>query len=121
MAVSPDGRYLLSGGEDDFLILWELDWEYEFPEPSDWDETARSYLESFLSLHSHYSLGKPGAELPLHEKLTQLSIPVGAPTWREADFQDLLYSLGCAGYGWLKPEGVRRELERMAAERGKNV
>jgi WD40 repeat protein len=121
MAVSPDGRYLLSGGEDDFLILWELDWEYEFPEPADWDETARGYLESFLSLHSHYSLGKPGAELPLHEKLAHLSIPAGAPTWSEADFQDLLYSLGCAGYGWLKPEGVRKELERMAAERGKNV
>ena len=24
--------------------------------------------------------------------------------------------LGCAGYGWLRPEGVRRKLEEMAAE-----
>jgi hypothetical protein len=23
--------------------------------------------------------------------------------------------LGCTGYGWLRPDGVRRELEKMAA------
>ena len=27
----------------------------------------------------------------------------------------LLFTLGCAGYGWLRPEGVRRELDKMAA------
>ncbi len=26
----------------------------------------------------------------------------------------MLYTLSCAGYGWLRPAGVRRELERMA-------
>ena len=41
--------------------------------------------------------------------------------WTEDDFQRLLYTLGCAGYGWLRPEGVRRELERMAAEKGKDA
>ncbi len=39
----------------------------------------------------------------------------GRPRWSEDDFKGLLHSLGCAGYGWLQPEGVRRELERMTA------
>jgi hypothetical protein len=39
------------------------------------------------------------------------------PTWSEEDFQRLLHTLGCAGYGWLRPEGVRRKLEEMALER----
>jgi hypothetical protein len=30
----------------------------------------------------------------------------------EDDFQGLLYTLGSALYGWLRPENVRRELER---------
>src|SRR5262249_3670754 len=39
----------------------------------------------------------------------------GRPHWTDADFQRLLFALGGAGYGWLRPEGVRRELENMAA------
>ena len=39
----------------------------------------------------------------------------GQPVWTEEDFQGLLYTLGCAGFGWLRPEGVRKELERMTA------
>ena len=33
----------------------------------------------------------------------------------EEDFRLLLDRLGCAGFGWLRPEGVRRELDRIAA------
>ncbi len=36
----------------------------------------------------------------------------------EDDFKQLLYTLGCAGYGWLRPEGVRRELETLRVARG---
>jgi hypothetical protein len=38
----------------------------------------------------------------------------GKPSWTEDDFRRLLDKLGCTGYGWLRPEGVRRELESMA-------
>src|SRR5205814_503438 len=37
-------------------------------------------------------------------------------SWTKDDFRRLLDRLGCAGYGWLRPEGVRRELEKMAAD-----
>ena len=30
------------------------------------------------------------------------------------EFRRLLDKLGCAGFGWLRPEGIRRELETMA-------
>jgi hypothetical protein len=39
----------------------------------------------------------------------------GQPRWTEDDFQRLLRTLGWAGYGWLRPDGVRRELQQMAA------
>jgi hypothetical protein len=37
------------------------------------------------------------------------------PTWSDADFQHLLHILGCSGLGWLRPEGVRKKLNEMAA------
>jgi hypothetical protein len=103
VAVSLDGRYALSGGEDNTICLWEFDWDYDFPDPADWDEGARPYLDIFLTLHTPY--GPDGLSR------------VGKPQWTEEDFQKLLQELGYRGYGWLRPEGVRRELEKMAKER----
>ena len=101
VAITPDGKRVLSGSEDKTLILWYLDWDYEFPEPADWDEGARLYLEIFLILHCPY--GEDGISR------------VGKPLWNEADFEKLLEDLSYRGYGWLRPEGVRRELEEMTA------
>jgi WD40 repeat protein/serine/threonine protein kinase len=103
VAFSPDGHYSLSGSSDQTLRLWELDWEWDFPAPADWDEGARPYLDIFLTLHTPY--GPDGLSR------------VGKPQWTEEDFQKLLQELGYRGYGWLRPEGVRRELEKMAKER----
>jgi WD40 repeat protein len=103
VAFSRDGRYALSASWDRTLQLWELDWEWDFPDPADWDEGARPYLDIFLTLHTPY--GPDGLSR------------VGKPQWTEEDFQKLLQELGYRGYGWLRPEGVRRELEKMAKER----
>jgi WD40 repeat protein/serine/threonine protein kinase len=101
ISLSADGRWALSGSFDKTLRLWELDWDYEFPGWSEWDEGARPYLEIFLTLHCPY--GEDGVTR------------IGKPIWDEEDFKKLLYTLGCAGYGWLRPEGVRKKVEEMTA------
>jgi WD40 repeat protein len=122
VAFSADGRYALSGSADRTLRLWILDWELADAAPSDWDEEALPYLEMFLSLHTPYAVPpkatSPLARLfksaPTEEDLTLAMTRKGQPAWTESDLQDLLRTLGYAGFGWLRPEGVRRQLARMA-------
>ncbi|MFE7935684.1 WD40 repeat domain-containing protein, partial [Streptomyces sp. NPDC057456] len=85
--LSADGRFAVSGGEDRIVRLWQIDWELDTRQSADWDEGARPHLEAFLALH---------------------------PAWSEEDFDDLYRTLKYAGYGWLRPAGVRAELTRMA-------
>jgi len=112
VCLSADGRLALSGGQDNTPKLWFLDWELEENQPSDWDEGARAHLANFLSAHTPYAGRLPEGREPTDEEITRLGLPV----WSEEDFQRQLYSLGCAGFGWLRPEGVKRELEKMVAE-----
>jgi hypothetical protein len=102
-AMSADGHWIVSASLDRTIRVWELDWEYEFPEPADWDKGARPYLENFLTLHT--PSGPDGLSR------------VGTPAWSEADFEHLLAELGLRGYGWLRPAGVRRKLAKLAARR----
>jgi hypothetical protein len=116
VSLSSDGRWALSGSDDKTLRLWELDWEYEFPGWAEWDEGARPHLVNFLTLHTAYAAVLPEGRKPSKEEIVAALTRRGTPEWTEEDFRGLLDTLGCAGYGWLKPEGVRRELEKMARE-----
>lgn len=125
VAADSASSYLLSGSASpvcskDFsldnrsssLKLWQLDWELADCKQLPWDERGRPYLESFLMLHSQKT------DRPVRSQDFSLSLSDGGndiPTWTDADFNQLLYTLGCAGYGWLEPEGVRTQLETMAA------
>lgn len=102
VALSADGRWVLSGSRDKTLRLWELEWYYEFPGPQDWDEGAKPCLETFLTLHCR--LGDDGFSR------------VGKPQWMARDFHKLLIELQYRGFGWLRSEGVWRQLEKMTAE-----
>ena len=115
VCVSADGRFALSGSKDKTLRRWFLDWELEENVPADWSEEARSYLRVFLSAHTPHVRRLPEGSEPTDEEITQAIIRQGRPKWSEDDFEGLLYTLGCAGYGWLRPEGVRHELEKMTA------
>jgi WD40 repeat protein/serine/threonine protein kinase len=135
VALSPDGRYALSGGTDRLLKVWVLDWELADTQPADWEEGARPYLEAFLDRHTPYAgplppeprrtarglLNRPLGQLfrtpPPGEAVQQALTRRGRAVWSEEDFEELLHTLGCAGYGWLRPAGVRRQLERLARAR----
>ncbi|HPA18596.1 MAG TPA: protein kinase [Verrucomicrobiae bacterium] len=97
IAFSPDGRFGLSA-----LRLWEFVWNHTFPDPVHWDEKAKPHLEIFLTLHC--AVGEDGFSR------------LGKPVWTDEDFQKLIVDLQYRGYGWLRPEGVRRKLEQMTAE-----
>jgi WD40 repeat protein/serine/threonine protein kinase len=128
VAFSADGRYALSGSADRTLRLWILDWELADTAPVDWDEGARPYLELFLSLHTPYAVPPPERKrsrsplarlfhsAPAEKAAVRPLTRQGPPKWTENDFQRLLRTLGYAGYGCLRPEGVRRELMRMARD-----
>ena len=98
VCASPDARYAVTAGQDGVRV-WELDWEFSFPEPADWHEGARPHLEAFLSRRS-------------------LTLPPGqSPSWSDADIDGLLTDLSRKGFGWVKPEAVRRELRSLSGIR----
>jgi WD40 repeat protein len=115
VCLSCDGRLALSGSHDRTIQVWILDWELEARRQSDWDEGARPYLELFLSAQTPWAAELPVAREPSEQELQLALTRRGKPRWTDSDFDRLLFTLGCAGYGWLRPEGVRRELEKMAA------
>ena len=93
VSITPDGRYVVTGSHDATVRVWELIWDLEFPDPVDWDEGVRPYLEIFLTLRN----GK----------------------WTEEDYQELISGLAeKRGYGWVRPEGIRKELEKMSENWG---
>jgi len=112
LCLSADGRWALSGSYDNTLRLWELDWDYEAMDPADWDESARPYLENFLTLHTPYAASLPDGE-PSEAEIIRALTREGTPVYTDDDFNQLLETFANAGYGWLRPEGVRRELEKM--------
>jgi hypothetical protein len=79
--------------------LWYMDWELEPRTAASWDDGARPYLGSFLAFHANR-----------HGRLRS-----SAARTRE-QFDQLLHTLGCAGYGWLHPDGVMQELRRLASD-----
>ncbi|MBU7587429.1 MAG: tetratricopeptide repeat protein [Nostoc sp. TH1S01] len=111
--LSPDGRFALSGSLDKTVKFWMLDWDLDEKEPTDWDEGASVHLENFLILHTPYAAALPENHQPIQEEITLRLTHRGTPICNEKNFQKLLNTLGYFGYGWLKPEGVRHQLEKM--------
>ncbi|MFC1603658.1 protein kinase [Planctomycetota bacterium] len=114
VALNKDGRFALSGSKDKTLKLWMLDWELDNKEPADWDEEARPYLNVFLMQQIPFAGVFPVDRKPIDDEDNQTSIHRVRPIWNEIDFERLLEILAFAGLGWLRPEGVHRELEKMA-------
>jgi WD40 repeat protein len=114
--MSWDGRHVLSASTDGLFKFWVLDWYQECADPTDWDEGARPYLRVFLALRTPYAGELPDHVEPTSEQITGFLTRTGEPKWSEEEFRELLQTLRNAGYGHIRPGGVRRELETMAAD-----
>lgn len=115
VCLSLDCRWALSASSDGTVRLWELDWEFEAHGLSDWDERARPWLVSFLTRHTPLAGQLPPDCAPAPNEVQAALTRRGRPVWTDADLQGLMRTLACAGDGWLRPEGVRKKLEEMAA------
>ena len=60
------------------------------------------------------TLPPPAKSAPAEEEIALALTRRGRPLWTTEDFEELLYTLGCAGYGWLRPQAVREALRQMA-------
>ncbi len=99
VAVSPDGNRLVWAGADCTLRVWRLDWDPE-PRPLPaWDDKAKGYLESFVSLRL-----KPETRAP-------------AP-WNEAEVDALVEDLHRKGFGGLERATVLGKLQDLTVSGG---
>ncbi len=87
-AISQNGRAVVSGGKSGTLKVWEIDWAYEFPGWSDWDDQAQPYFEQFYQIYGSESVEK---------------------------IDLLMNTLQNNGLGYLKYSAVRSRLMKMAA------
>lgn len=114
VAISPDGRFALSCGADGDIKLWSLDWELEEKSEERWDDGATPYLTHFLTVHTPYSGAIPEGRSPFEKEITRALTRRGKAAYAAKDLEELYYSLGCGGYGWLNRDGVREKLDEMA-------
>ncbi|MDR1555509.1 MAG: protein kinase, partial [Tannerellaceae bacterium] len=82
VCFSPDGTRIVAAVKNE-IHIYHLEFALHFPGWADWDEGAQPYLDIFRTLHPNYT---------------------------EKDVQRFLTELQYRGYGWLRPEGVRKRL-----------
>lgn len=106
VCFSPDGRYAFSGAEDKTIKVWILDWELIERSEARWDERVKPWLEAFLRAHFQSTGISSGIEYSDRAKNLRI---------KRSELKELLYSLGCAGFGWLPPKRIVRELKAMVS------
>jgi WD40 repeat protein/serine/threonine protein kinase len=100
VALTPGGSGLLSAVADRTLRLWHLDWEPEERALPAWDEKARPFLESFVSLRF-----KPE------------TVRTRAP-WTEDEVDVLVEQMRHRGFGGLRKEAVAGRLRDLTEHAG---
>jgi WD40 repeat protein len=116
VALSADGHWALSGSDDGVFKLWSLDWALQAHDAADWDEGAQTVLERFLTQQTPYRGTLSDDRAPTESELRAALSRDGRPRWNNHDFERLLDQLRYTGWGWLRPGGVRRRLERSAQQ-----
>lgn len=90
VALSPDGDTMLRSIVNGNTKRYTVSWNYEFPGFIDWDEGARLYLNTFLTLYPH---------------------------WGQKEFDILIEELKNHGFGFICPDGIKKKLMEIASTR----
>jgi hypothetical protein len=116
ICLSPDSRRAVTASDDKTIRLWELDWEFTLAQDVDLDERIRPHLIQFMICRMPY-VGQPTETESITEKeITNALTRRGLPAWTNQDFDMLLCDLAFAGYGYVRSEVIRCELENMTRE-----
>lgn len=115
VCLSSDGRYAFSASADKSVRLWNLDWRLEARARADWDDGATPFLEHHLMLRCPYLTSIPD-DGELSQPLIRRALTRDARPSVGPDHEELTRVLARAGYGWLRPEGVRRRVEEVARD-----
>jgi WD40 repeat protein len=113
--LSSDGKLLVSASADETLRLWVLDWELDHRKSADWDEGA-DYLRMFLERQRPYEIVLPSDRDATAAEISSALTRRGKPVWSDRDLSRLLGTLAGAGFGWLRPDRVRRRLAQMVTD-----
>ena len=98
VALTPGGSTLLSAVADRTLRFWHLDWEPEERALPPWDEKARPFLESFVSL-----------------RLKPETVRTTAP-WTDGEVEALVEQMRHRGFGGLQKDAVVGRLRDLALQ-----
>jgi WD40 repeat protein len=103
VGFSPNFKYKITKFDEENFKISLLAWEYDFPQPSNWDERIKPYIDIFLNLHP------PRIEGWLQKKVIN--------SWTENDFVNLISELRTLGFGWVTVTGIRKKIEEISKTR----
>ena len=131
--MTPDGRYLTASSYEGTRV-WELVWELEPRELTEWDEAARPILEILLNANAAWD-GKLSTRVDMTEEEKRNSLRRQGPSWtawhapsEKNDWHriwhlnwDINPSLGHAGFGWITEAGREGSKFMDAAREARNA
>lgn len=115
VAMSRNGRHAFSAGRDSIIKKWALDWELAEQSPSAEDERLNMLFEIFLTVHTPRTAWLPEDGNAAAGERLPTPAPPKKPSWSTVDFENFVYTLKCAGYGWLQAEDIHNRLLAIAA------
>ena len=116
VCLSRDLSTVLSASKEGVIKIWTLDWELEDHGTTNWQEGVRPYLNTFLKNRCPYASELPGEGDPSYGEIVSSLTRRGKPVRLDEEMKGLLSTLGCAGYGSVRSELIKKELDVMADE-----
>jgi WD40 repeat protein/serine/threonine protein kinase/DNA-directed RNA polymerase subunit RPC12/RpoP len=111
-----DAGIAVSAGADKTVKTWQLDWDMDDSAKPGWDDTAVAYIMEFLMEATPFAAELPQGRYPFENEVKASLTRTGTPGWSKAEQERLVFTLGCAGLGWLDPEELTNRLFAMGRE-----